>query len=299
FSPSEGVIFMAATNAHESLDKALVRPGRFDRQIPIPLPDISGRTKILEVHSRGILISPDIDLSIVARGTPGFSGADLSNLLNQAAIRASKNSANFVNLDDLEWAKEKIIMGSERKSAIISDHDKKLTAYHEGGHTLTAMYTPGAMPLHKVTVIPRGNALGVTMQLPENESNGYTKKELLAMLDVCMGGRVAEELIFGPDEITTGASSDLEKATSIANEMICRYGMGEKAGLSTWNDKDLAAASAHTKMAVETEVNALLEGARNRAMILLKNHKDELHRLAKALVEHETLTVEEVKLLAK
>ncbi|KAJ3052445.1 ATP-dependent zinc metalloprotease FTSH 5, mitochondrial, partial [Rhizophlyctis rosea] len=183
FAGGEGVIFIAATNTPEALDKALVRPGRFDRLVPVPLPDVKGRAKILEVHMKGVSVSPSVDTHILARGTPGFSGADLANLINQAAIKASKDGGKAVKMSDLEWAKDKIIMGSERKSAVVTEQNKRLTAYHEGGHTLVALYSPGAMPLHKVTVIPRGNALGVTVQLPEADKTNHTKKELYAMLD--------------------------------------------------------------------------------------------------------------------
>ncbi|KAI8803526.1 peptidase family M41-domain-containing protein [Cladochytrium replicatum] len=295
FSSSEGVIFIAATNTPEALDKALIRPGRFDRHVVVPLPDVQGRTKILEVHSKDVQLSKEIDLSIIARGTPGFSGADLANLINQAAIKASKDGYRSVRMLDLEWAKDKIIMGSERKSAVITEQNKRLTAYHEGGHTLVALYTPGAMPLHKVTVIPRGNALGVTVQLPEGDKTNHTRKELLAMLDVCMGGRVAEEMIFGAEEVTTGAASDLEKATAIAREMVMLYGMGEQTGYATFSGDEYEKMSTQTKIAIEAEVKSLLQKAYSRAETLLRSHKEELHRLSRALVEHETLSVEEVQ----
>ncbi|KAI8809440.1 peptidase family M41-domain-containing protein [Cladochytrium replicatum] len=295
FSSSEGVIFIAATNTPEALDKALVRPGRFDRHVVVSLPDVQGRTKILEVHSKDVQLSTEIDLSIIARGTPGFSGADLANLINQAAIKASKDGYRSVRMLDLEWAKDKIIMGSERKSAVITEQNKRLTAYHEGGHTLVALYTPGAMPLHKVTVIPRGNALGVTVQLPEGDKTNHTRKELLAMLDVCMGGRVAEEMIFGSEEVTTGASSDLEKATAIAREMVMLYGMGEQTGYATFSGDEFEKMSTQTKIAIEAEVKSLLQKAYARAENILRSHKEELHRLSRALVEYETLSVDEVQ----
>ncbi|KAJ3089981.1 ATP-dependent zinc metalloprotease FTSH 4, mitochondrial [Quaeritorhiza haematococci] len=259
FSANEGVIFIAATNTPEALDKALVRPGRFDKHVPVPLPDVRGRAKILEVHSRDINIGKDVDMSIIARGTPGFSGADLANLVNQAAIKASKDGLKYVRLDDLEWAKDKIIMGSERKSAVITEQNRRLTAYHEGGHTLVALYTQGAMPLHKVTVIPRGNALGVTVQLPEQDKTNHTKRELAAMLDVCMGGRVAEELVFGTDEVTTGAGNDLEKATDVAREMVLRFGMSDKVGVVAFREQEMEKISTQTRAVIEAEVKALLE----------------------------------------
>ncbi|KAI8847520.1 peptidase family M41-domain-containing protein [Chytridium lagenaria] len=299
FSPNEGVIFIAATNTPEALDKALVRPGRFDRHVAVPLPDVQGRAKILEVHMKGVTITSEVDVNTIARGTPGFSGADLSNLINQAAIKASKDSAPGVRNEDLEWAKDRIIMGAERKSAVITEHAKKLTAYHEGGHALVALYTPGADKLHKVTVIPRGSALGVTVQLPEGDKSTHTKRELNAMIDVCLGGRAAEEIIFGSEEITTGASSDLEKASSLAREMVVSYGMSEKVGLLSLRTEELEHSAPSTKLMVDNEIKILLENGYVRASGLLKGHKEELHRLAKALVEHETLTLEEVKWVIK
>lgn len=259
FGSSEGVIFIAATNTVESLDKALMRPGRFDHHVHVPLPDIRGRTKILKIHSRNVSMSSTIDLSTIARGTPGFSGADLSNLVNQAALRASKLGSKFVRISDLEWAKDKIMMGTERKSAVITPQGKKLTAYHEGGHALVALYTPGAMPLHKVTVIPRGSALGLTMQLPEDDVTGYSRKELLARLDVCMGGRVAEEMIFGKEEVTTGASSDLKSASAVAKGMVVQWGMSPKAGLVAHSEEELEKLSGTEKSIIEGEIKLLLE----------------------------------------
>ncbi|KAJ3143093.1 hypothetical protein HK100_011392 [Physocladia obscura] len=299
FSSNEGVIFIAATNTPESLDKALIRPGRFDRHIPVTLPDVKGRTKILQRHTTSIALEPTVNLTTIARGTPGFSGADLANLVNQAAINASKLSRKSVAMDDLEWAKDRIIMGAERKSAVVTEHAKKLTAYHEGGHTLVAMYTPAAMALHKVTVIPRGSALGVTVQLPDGDKTNYTKRELYAMVDVAMGGRAAEEMIFGKDEVTTGASSDLERATSVAREMILHYGMNEKVGLVAHSSDDFEKLGNDSKNMIEEEVKILLEESYSRAIGILTTHKEELHRLASALVEYETLDSEEIKTVVK
>jgi ATP-dependent metalloprotease len=261
FSSSEGVILIGATNTPESLDKALVRPGRFDRHVPVPLPDIKGRSHILQVHMKGINVAEGVEVETVARGTPGFSGADLANLVNQAALRASKEKRTSITLADLEWSKDKIIMGAERKSAIITDESKRVTAYHEGGHALVALHTPGAMPLHKVTVIPRGQALGVTVQLPEQDQNSYSKKELLAMMDVCMGGRVAEELILGKEDITTGASNDLEKATDVARGMVMVYGMSDKIGpVSLAGEReDSNKMSPEGRQVVEKEIRDMLE----------------------------------------
>ncbi|KAJ3219429.1 hypothetical protein HDU67_001260 [Dinochytrium kinnereticum] len=299
FSPNEGVIFIAATNTPEALDKALVRPGRFDRHVAVPLPDVQGRSKILEVHMKGVTVTPEVEVNTIARGTPGFSGADLANLINQAAIKASKDNAPGVRNSDLEWAKDRIIMGAERKSAVITEHAKKLTAYHEGGHTLVALYTPNADKLHKVTVIPRGQALGVTVQLPEGDKSTHTKRELNAMIDVALGGRAAEELIFGAEEVTTGASSDLEKASSLAREMVITYGMSDKMGLVALRSEELENAAPNTKLLVDNEIKLLLENGYSRASAILKVHKEELHRLANALVEYETLTLEEVKWVIK
>ncbi|KAJ3202790.1 hypothetical protein HDU82_007070, partial [Entophlyctis luteolus] len=307
FSSNEGVIFIAATNTPESLDKALVRPGRFDRHIPVSLPDVKGRTKILQRHTSSIALAPTVNLGVIARGTPGFSGADLANLVNIAAISASKAARKSVVMEDLENAKDRILMGAERKSAVITEQAKKLTAYHEGGHTLVAMYTPAAMPLHKVTVIPRGTALGVTVQLPEGDKSNYTKRELFAMIDVAMGGRAAEEMIFGKDEVTTGASSDLEKATSVAREMILNYGMSERVGLVSLSRDDMEKLGSASKSVIEDEVKRILEAkislmkkeSYSRAINLLTLHKEELHRLASALVEFETLDNEEIQIVVK
>ncbi|KAI9365432.1 peptidase family M41-domain-containing protein [Zopfochytrium polystomum] len=299
FSPNEGVIFIAATNTPESLDRALVRPGRFDRHVPVPLPDVVGRTQILKVHMRSIAVSPQLDPQTIAKGTPGFSGADLANLVNQAAVRASKRGGGLVGLEDLEWAKDKIIMGAERRSAVITEQAKRLTAYHEGGHALVALYTPAAMPLHKVTVIPRGVALGVTVQLPEGDRNTSTLRELLATMDVCMGGRAAEEVVFGRMEMTTGASSDLEKASAIAREMVVRYGMSEKVGVVTVGDDEWARVGEGVRALVEEEVKRILEESHTRAIEMLKAHRQDLEKLAEALVEHETLTSDEVKAVIK
>ncbi|KAI8898857.1 peptidase family M41-domain-containing protein [Globomyces pollinis-pini] len=295
FNSSSGVILIAATNTPESLDKALVRPGRFDRLVPVPLPDVKGRTQILKVHMKDVTFGLDVNPEIISRGTPGFSGADLANLVNQAAIKASKESARFVNMSHLEWAKDKILMGAERKSAVITPESKEMTAYHEGGHTLVALYTKGAMPLHKVTVIPRGNALGLTMMLPEADQTSQTREQLLASLDVAMGGRVAEELIYGAQQVTTGASNDLQNATHTARAMVLHYGMSDKVGLISWSDEEFARASPATKATIEDEIKQMLDESYSRVTKLLKQKDRELHALAVALVEQETLDLNEVK----
>ncbi|KAG0023747.1 hypothetical protein BGZ80_008224 [Entomortierella chlamydospora] len=276
FSQTEGVIIIAATNFPELLDKALVRPGRFDRHVNVPLPDVRGRMQILKHHLKNINTSPAVDISVIARGTPGFSGADLANLINQAAIQASREGVSEVGIKQFEHAKDKILMGVERRSQVVTMESKKLTAYHEGGHALVALYTPGAMPLHKATIMPRGNALGVTVQLPDMDKDSYTRKEYLAQLDVAMGGRVAEEMIFGAENVTSGCSSDIVHATRVAKMMVTQFGMSEK-------------------QLIESETKGLIEAAQTRVTLLLKTHKEELHRLAKALVEYETLTQEEIR----
>jgi ATP-dependent metalloprotease FtsH len=259
FSANSGVIVIAATNTPESLDKALTRPGRFDKLVPVPLPDVKGRTQILNVYMRNVAFGNDVNSEIIARGTPGFSGADLANLVNQAAIKASKDSRPCVSMEHLEWAKDKIIMGAEKKSAVITAESKKKTAYHEGGHTLVAMHTKGAMPLHKVTVIPRGNALGVTVMLPGTDETSKSHQELIASIDVAMGGRVAEEIIYGKMNISTGASNDLQQATRTAKGIVLSYGMSDKAGLQSWSEDDYREASAPTKAIIENEIKSILE----------------------------------------
>ncbi|KAF8478682.1 ATP-dependent peptidase [Russula ochroleuca] len=294
FVQDEGVIVIAATNFPESLDEALIRPGRFDRHIAVPLPDIRGRAQILVHHMKEIIVGPDVDPMILARGTPGFSGADLQNMVNQAAIQASKEQAKAVALKHLEWAKDRIVMGAERRSSYIDERVKRLTAYHEGGHALTALYTEGAMPLHKVTCMPRGHALGVTSQLPKDDRLMVTHKEFLADIDVALGGRVAEELIFGPENVTSGASSDLRKATATATHMVKNWGYSEKIGPVYLNDRE-EGISTSKREEIESEVRRMLQAGQARVFSLLRSKQQELHRLALALIEHETLDIEEVK----
>jgi ATP-dependent metalloprotease FtsH len=259
FNSTSGVILIAATNTPESLDKALTRPGRFDKLVPVPLPDVKGRTQILNVHMRGVSFGTDVNSEVIARGTPGFSGADLANLVNQAAIKASKDQLKAVSMANLEWAKDKILMGAEKRSAVITPENKKMTAYHEGGHTIVAMLTKGAMPLHKVTVIPRGNALGVTVMLPDGDQSSITREELIASIDVAMGGRVAEEIIYGKMNVSTGASNDLQQATKTAKGMVLSYGMSEKVGLASWSQEDYNESSSDTKHIIETEIRLILD----------------------------------------
>ncbi|KAF8350711.1 ATP-dependent peptidase [Amanita rubescens] len=297
FQQSEGVIIIGATNFPESLDQALVRPGRFDRIISVPLPDIKGRVQILQHHMRNVVTSKDVDPKVLARGTPGFSGADLQNMVNLAAIQASKEKATDVDLKHFEWAKDRILMGAERKSQFIDPKNKLATAYHEGGHALVALYTDGAMPLHKVTCVPRGHALGYTSQLPENDRTSVSYKEYTAEVDVCMGGRVAEQLIYGAENVTSGASSDIRHATRVARNMVKNWGFS-KLGPVHYGDRD-DALSPHTREAIEREVLKIIRDGEGRVTTLLTSKIDELHRLAHALVEHETLDSTEVQKVIK
>ncbi|CAG8675547.1 17908_t:CDS:2, partial [Acaulospora morrowiae] len=299
FSQTEGVIFIAATNFPELLDKALVRPGRFDRHVSVPLPDVRGRMQILSHHLKNVQISNDVNISVISRGTPGFSGADLANLVNQAAIQASRDGSNEVTMKHMEYAKDKILMGAERRSAVITEENKRLTAYHEGGHVLVALYTPGALPLHKATIMPRGSSLGMTVQLPEMDKENYTKKEFLAMVDIAMGGRVAEEMIFGKENVTTGSHNDIMYATNVAKRMVTLYGMSDKVGPVAHPEEEMEQLSMQTKLIIENEIKTLLESAQTRAINILKTHKEELHRLAEALIDYETLNQEEIELVVK
>jgi ATP-dependent metalloprotease len=294
FEQNSGVIIIGATNFPESLDKALTRPGRFDRNVAVTLPDVRGRIEILKHHMRNIKIDVDVDASIIARGSPGMSGAELESIVNQAAVHASKRKATKVSLEDMVWAKDKIMMGAERKSAVIQQKDKIMTAYHEGGHALVALLTDGCDPLYKATIMPRGHALGLTHMLPEMDKVSETKKNLMARIDVCMGGKVAEELIYGDDGVSTGASSDIQQATNLAYHMVTQAGMSELLG-----NIDLSSnynrLSSDTKQKIESEVRRIIEAGKDRATKLLTEKRTELDRLANALVEYETLDKAEME----
>ncbi|ODH41152.1 hypothetical protein ACO22_01452 [Paracoccidioides brasiliensis] len=298
FSQSTGVIIIAATNYPKLLDKALTRPGRFDRRVVVGLPDVRGRVDILKHHMKNVQISTDVDTAIIARGTPGFSGADLENLVNQAAIHASKNKQTKVGPMDFDWAKDKIMMGAEARSRVMREKDKLLTAYHEAGHALVAHFSPAATPLYKITIVPRGMSLGTTHFLPEMDvvSRNYT--EFLADIDVSMGGKAAEELVFGPENVTSGISADLQHATNTAFSMVTRYGYSKKLGSIDLisNYKTL---SSETKQEIESEVRRLVEESSKRATAILTEHRKELELLTNALMEYETLTKEEMEKVLK
>jgi ATP-dependent metalloprotease len=297
FSSTEGIIVIGATNFPESLDKALIRPGRFDRHVIVPNPDVRGREEILSLHTEKIPLADDVNLEILARSTPGFSGAELANLVNMAALKAAREGASLVTMENFEFAKDKIIMGAERRSAVISEDNRRLTAYHESGHALVAIFTDGAFPVHKATIVPRGIALGMVAQLPDKDMTSMSRKQMLAKLDVCMGGRAAEELIFGPENVTNGAESDFEQATELAEAMVTRFGMSQKVGHMAYDtEREVHGEMLHI---VEREVKQFLDESYQRARQVLLTHEKELHRLAAALLERETLNREEIVRIVK
>uniref|UniRef100_A0A3Q1FN98 ATP-dependent zinc metalloprotease YME1L1 n=1 Tax=Acanthochromis polyacanthus TaxID=80966 RepID=A0A3Q1FN98_9TELE len=295
FKPNEGVIVIGATNFAEALDNALVRPGRFDMQVTVPRPDVKGRTEILNWYLSKIKVDPAVNAEIIARGTVGFSGAELENLVNQAALKAAVDGKEMVTMKDLEFAKDKILMGPERRSVEIDKKNKTITAYHESGHAIVAYYTKDAMPINKATIMPRGPTLGHVSMLPENDRWSETRAQLLAQMDVSMGGRVAEELIFGDDYITTGASSDFDGATKIAKMMVTRFGMSDKLGVMTYGD--VSKQSPETQAAIEQEVRALLKESYERAKNILKTYSSEHKKLADALLTYETLDAKEIQMV--
>ncbi|QHI95248.1 ATP-dependent zinc metalloprotease FtsH [Aristophania vespae] len=292
FESNEGVIIIAATNRPDVLDPALLRPGRFDRQVVVPNPDVSGREKILRVHMKKLPLFSDVDPRVIARGTPGFSGADLANLVNEAALFAARQGSRSVSMAQFEQAKDKVMMGAERRSMVMTEEEKKTTAFHEGGHALCAYLTPGSDAIHKATIIPRGQALGMVMTLPEKDNISYSRKWCLARLIIAMGGRVAEEVIFGHEEVSAGASGDIKGATDIARRMVKQWGMSDRLGMVAYDNPDDV--SSHMANEIDKEVRLLIDTAYDQARQLILSHIDDLHRLAEALLEYETLTGEEV-----
>ncbi|MDB5707456.1 MAG: cell division protein FtsH [Sphingomonas bacterium] len=308
FEANEGIIIIAATNRPDVLDPALLRPGRFDRQVVVPRPDIEGRVKILQVHMKKVPLAPDVDPRVIARGTPGFSGADLANLVNEAALTAARKGKRLVAMAEFEEAKDKVMMGAERRSMVMTEDEKRMTASHEAGHAIVSIHEPASDPIHKATIIPRGRALGMVMRLPERDSYSYHRDKMYANLAVSMGGRVAEEVIFGYDKVSSGASSDIQYATGLARDMVTRWGMSDKLGPLEYAEPEgesfLGYSSSRpvrmsnqTAQLIDDEIKTIVEGGLNRAKELLSKHLDQLHLLAGALLEYETLSGDEIKKL--
>jgi len=305
FEANEGIILIAATNRPDVLDPALLRPGRFDRQVVVPNPDVNGRERILRVHMKNVPLAADVETKVIARGTPGFSGADLSNLVNEAALMAARKNRRMVTMRDFEEAKDKVMMGAERRSMVMTEDEKKNTAYHEGGHALVALTVPSSDPVHKATIIPRGRALGMVMQLPEGDRYSMNFEQMTSRLAIMMGGRVAEELIFGKDKVTSGASSDIQAATSLARNMVTRWGYSDKLGLVSYGDNQEEVFLGHsvsrtqnvseeTANIIDAEVKRLVQTGYDEAKRILTEKLDDLHTLAKALLEYETLSGDEI-----
>src|SRR6516165_256149 len=310
FEANEGIILIAATNRPDVLDPALLRPGRFDRQVVVPNPDVVGREKILKVHMRKVPLASDVDARIIARGTPGFSGADLANLVNEAALMAARKGKRSVAMSEFEQAKDKVMMGAERRSMVMTEDEKKLTAYHEAGHALCMLYAEGHEPLHKVTIIPRGRALGITMFLPERDKYSQSKLEIKAMLASLFGGRIAEELIFGPDKVTTGAADDIRRATGLARRMVTEFGFSEKLGPLRYAENEEEVFLGHsvtqrknvsdaTAKIIDEEIRRIIDEGEATARRILTEHMDELHVIARGLLEYETLTADEIQSLLR
>jgi cell division protease FtsH len=306
FESNEGVILIAATNRPDVLDPALLRPGRFDRQVVVPNPDVNGREKILRVHMRKVPLASDVDPKVIARGTPGFSGADLANLVNEAALLAARIGKRVVAMAEFENAKDKVMMGTERRSLVMSEAEKRMTAYHEAGHALCAMHEPECDPVHKATIIPRGRALGLVMSLPEGDRYSKSKSKLIAELTMAMGGRAAEEIIFGPDRVSNGAAGDIKMATDQARRMITEWGMSDKLGMIAYGDNSQEVFLGHsvtqnknvseaTAREIDAEIKDIIDRAYAKAKRLLTENIEELHRLARGLLEHETLTGDEIR----
>jgi len=289
FDENEGVIILAATNRPDVLDPALLRPGRFDRQIVVPLPDVKGREKILEVHMRKVPLANNVKANVIAKGTPGFSGAELANLVNEAALLAARKNNRVVSMLDLEEAKDKVMMGAERRSMAMSEDEKNLTAYHEAGHALVTLHEPESDPIHKATIVPRGQALGMVMRLPEGDRYSFSFAKMKANLSVAMGGRAAEEIIFGADQVTNGASGDIKQATQLARSMVTQWGLSEKI---PYQVKQI---SSDTANVIEDEVRGLVDEGYKKAMKVLKDNLGDLHKIAKALLEYELLSGDEIK----
>jgi cell division protease FtsH len=305
FEGSEGVIVIAATNRPDVLDPALLRPGRFDRQVVVPLPDVRGREQILKVHMRKVPVGDDVKPGIIARGTPGFSGADLANLVNEAALFAARANRRTVSMDEFEKAKDKLMMGAERRSMVMGEEEKKLTAYHESGHAIVGRLVPDHDPVYKVSIIPRGRALGVTMFLPEDDRYSYSKRRLESQLSSLFGGRVAEELIFGAEYVTTGASNDIERATQIARNMVTKWGLSEKLGPLSYDEEDGEVFLGHsvtrhknisgdTQRIIDEEVRSVIERNYQRTRSLLQENQAKLHTMAAALIKYETLDAAQI-----
>jgi cell division protease FtsH len=306
FEANEGIIIIAATNRPDVLDPALLRPGRFDRQVVVPRPDIDGREQILKVHMKKVPLAPDVDARVIARGTPGFSGADLANLVNEAALLAARKGKRLVAMHEFEEAKDKVLMGTERKSMVMTEDEKRMTAYHEAGHAIVALHEPASDPIHKATIIPRGRALGMVMRLPERDSYSYHRDKMYANLAVSMGGRVAEEMIFGYDKVSSGASSDIQYATQLARDMVTRWGMSDALGPLQYAEPEEEVflgysvnrqrqMSNETAQAIDAEIRKIVEGGYARAQTVLTENREQLEALAKALLEFETLSGDEIK----
>ena len=306
FEANEGIIIIAATNRPDVLDPALLRPGRFDRQVVVPRPDIDGREQILTVHMKKVPLAPDVDARVIARGTPGFSGADLANLVNEAALLAARKGKRLVAMQEFEDAKDKVLMGTERKSMVMTEDEKRMTAYHEAGHAIVALHEPASDPIHKATIIPRGRALGLVMRLPERDSYSYHRDKMYANLAVSMGGRVAEEMIFGYDKVSSGASSDIQYATQLARDMVTRWGMSDALGPLQYAEPEEEVflgysvnrqrqMSNETAQAIDAEIRKIVEDGYTRAKTLLTENSDQLESLAQALLEYETLSGDEIK----
>jgi cell division protease FtsH len=306
FEANEGVILIAATNRPDVLDPALLRPGRFDRQVVVPNPDVMGREKILKVHTRKVPLAPDVDVRVIARGTPGFAGADLANLVNEAALLAARRSKRLVTQQEFEDAKDKVLMGAERRSMVMTDEEKRLTAYHEGGHALIGMMVEGSDPVHKATIIPRGRALGMVMRLPERDALSVTRQKMKSDIAVAMGGRVAEEVVFGYEKVTSGASMDFKMATQMARAMVTQYGMSDKLGPLAYGENEDEVFLGHsvsrtqnlsdeTQKVVDEEIYRIVDEGYELAKRLIEENVDKLHIIANGLLEYETLSGQEIK----